>query len=72
ESGLDFDDIDDFAQALEVAGVNNALAAVQYALAGVPEPSTMTLAAIGVLGTLARRRNRLRARGNCKSNATMC
>ena len=40
-NGLDFSDIDDFATALETAGLQNALAAVNAALLGIPEPATI-------------------------------
>jgi prepilin-type N-terminal cleavage/methylation domain-containing protein len=43
-NGLDFSDIDDFAAALQMAGVPNALAAINAALLNVPEPATFVQA----------------------------
>jgi hypothetical protein len=62
-NGLDFSDIDDFADALQMAGVPNALAAVNAALLNIPEPATFAHAAILALCgyTISlRRRHRVR------------
>jgi hypothetical protein len=62
-NGLDFSDIDDFATALEMAGVQNAMAAIHAALLNVPEPSTVVQAMflmMGAYGTNRRRRSVLR------------
>jgi hypothetical protein len=59
-NGLDFSDIDDFATALEMAGVQNATAAIQAALLNVPEPATVVQAMflmLGAYGTHRRRRS---------------
>jgi hypothetical protein len=58
-NGLDFSDIDDFATALQMAGMANALAAVQAALLNVPEPATIVHAVFLVLyGGVVDRRHR--------------
>jgi hypothetical protein len=45
-NGLDFSDIDDFASALQMAGMANAMAAVQAAILNIPEPATIVQVAI--------------------------
>ena len=72
ESGLDFDDIDEFAQALRDRGVPFAAAAIERAFAGVPEPGTMTLAVVGALGGFAISLQRRREYACRSLNATSC
>jgi hypothetical protein len=58
-NGLDFSDIDDFATALEMAGLANAMAAVHAAILNVPEPAAMVQAVVLMVGagsTIRRRR----------------
>jgi hypothetical protein len=58
-NGLDFSDIDDFATALQMAGMANAMAAVQSALLEVPESNTLLMAlAATVGGCVLRRKHR--------------
>jgi hypothetical protein len=49
-NGLDFSDIDDFAAALDAAGVAGAAAAVQLVLLHVPEPNATVLVVLGTYG----------------------
>jgi hypothetical protein len=57
-NGLDFSDIDDFATALEMAGVQNATAAIHAALLNVPEPSTVVPALFLMMGACCTNRRR--------------
>jgi autotransporter-associated beta strand protein len=59
-NGLDFSDIDDFATALEMAGMANAMAAVSAALLAVPESNTLWMAMVALIAGhgLGRRRFR--------------
>ena len=56
---FDFDDIDEFAALLQQNGMSNALAAIEHALAGVPEPRSaalLNIAAICVIANFVHRR----------------
>ena len=53
---VDFDDIDEIAQLLEQQGMSNVLAAIEAALAAVPEPGTAVLLTSATLWLNTRRR----------------